>query len=98
MIRKAFIACLAGGLMTLGALPTANAAQLRSIQLSATADSAVVTLALTGGPAARIFTLDGPDRAVIDLPATHAPHGMALPAPAGLVSAVRFGHQPGGTL
>ncbi len=84
--------------MALAALQTANAAQLRSMQLSATADGAVLTLALTGGAAARIFTLDGPDRAVIDLPGTHAVHGMALPAPAGLVSAVRLGKQPGDTL
>jgi N-acetylmuramoyl-L-alanine amidase len=98
MIRKVFLGGIASGLMALGAFPTANAAQLRSIELSATADSAVVTLALTGGPAPRIFTLDGPDRAVIDLPGTHAMHGMALPAPAGLVSAVRLGKQPGETL
>jgi N-acetylmuramoyl-L-alanine amidase len=98
MIRKAFLGGIAGGLITLGALPTANAAQLRSVQLSATADSAVVTLALTGGTAPRIFTLEGPDRAVIDLPATHAVHRLAVPAPAGLVTAVRLGKQPGDTL
>jgi N-acetylmuramoyl-L-alanine amidase len=98
MIRKVFLGGVAGGLVALGALQTANAAQLRSMQLSATAHSAVLTLALTDGPAPRIFTLGGPDRAVIDLPGTHALHGMALPAPAGLVTAVRLGRQPGDTL
>ena len=68
------------------------------MQLSATADSAVMTLALTDGPAAKVFTLEGPGRAVIDLPRTHARHGMVVPAPAGIVSAVRLGKQPGDTL
>ena len=84
--------------MALAACPKANAAELRSMQLSATADSAVLTLALTGGPAPHIFTLDGPDRAVIDLPGTQAVHPLALPAAAGLVSAVRLGRQPDDTL
>jgi N-acetylmuramoyl-L-alanine amidase len=98
MIRKVFYPSIAGGLLTLAALSTATAAELRSIQLSATADSAVVTLALTDGPAAKIFTLEGPDRAVIDLPGTHATARLAVPAPAGIVSAVRLGTQPGETL
>jgi len=98
MIRKVFLGTVVGGLLTVAALSTASAAQLRSLRLSATADGTVITLALTNGPAARIFTLDGPDRTVIDLPNTHAGHGMALPAPAGLVSAVRLGKQPGDTL
>ena len=98
MIRKVFLGGVAGGLMTLAFLPTAIAAELRSLQLSATGDAAVVTLRLTPGTAAKVFTLDDPDRAVIDLPATHAGHGMAVPAAAGLVSAVRLGKQPGGTL
>jgi N-acetylmuramoyl-L-alanine amidase len=98
MIRKAFLGGVAGGLLTLAVLPTATAAELRSIQLSAAPESAVMTLRLTDGPAAKVFTLDGPDRAVIDLPDTHARRGMAVPAATGLVSAVRLGHQPHGTL
>src|ERR1700741_730146 len=98
MIRKAFIVGIGGGLMALAACPKASAAELRSMQLSVTADSAVLTLALTSGPAPRIFTLDGPDRAVIDLPGTQAAHRMALPPPAGIVSAVRVGRQPDDTL
>jgi N-acetylmuramoyl-L-alanine amidase len=98
MIRKVFLSGVAGGLLTLALLPTAAAAELRSIQLSATPESAVMTLRLTPGSAAKIFTLEGPDRAVIDLPATRAVQGMAVPAAGGLVSAVRLGHQPGGTL
>ncbi len=98
MIRKAFLGRVAGGLLAFAALSTAGAAELRSIELSATADNAVVTLALSNGPAAKVFTLDGPDRAVIDLPDTHAERGIVVPAPAGLVTAVRLGRQPGETL
>ena len=72
MIRKAFLGGVAGGLLTLAALPSATAAELRSIQLSAAPESAVLTLHLTDGAAPKVFALDGPDRAVIDLPGTHA--------------------------
>jgi N-acetylmuramoyl-L-alanine amidase len=97
MIRKTFLVSIAACLSAAGAGATAAAAQLRSIDLSATADSAVITLALTDGPAAKVFTLDNPDRAVIDLPGTHADH-LVVPAGGGLVTGVRVGQQPGGTL
>ena len=98
MIRKIFLGRIAGGLLSLAVLSAASAAELRSIRLSAAADTAVVTLALSNGPAAKVFTLDSPDRAVIDLPDTRIARGMTVPAPAGLVSAVRLGKQPGNTL
>lgn len=102
MIRKVFLLSIvafsiAASLGAAGAGSTAAAAQLRGIELSATGDSAVITLALTDGPAARVFTLDNPDRAVIDLPRTHADH-LSVPAGSGLVTDVRLGEQPGGTL
>src|SRR5215472_1686776 len=98
MIRKIFLVGVAGGLSTLAILSTATAAELRSIQLASAGESAIMTLRLTQGSTAKVFTLDSPDRAVIDLPGTHAAQRMAVPAAAGLVSAVRLGHQPGGTL
>jgi len=79
-------------------LPAAGAAELRSIQLSATPDTALITLKLTGSSAPKVFTLDNPDRTVIDLPDTHLRRGMPSPEASGVVSAVRFGRQPGGTL
>src|SRR5580704_17368289 len=97
MIRKSFLVRITACLSAAAACSTAAAAQLRSIDLSATPDSAVITLALSDGPAARVFTLDNPDRAVIDLPRTHADH-LVVPAGNGLVTDVRVGHQPGGTL
>lgn len=97
MIGKTFLVRIAACLSAAAACSTAAAAQLRSIGLSATPDSAVITLALSDGPAAKVFTLDNPDRAVIDLPRTHADH-LIVPAGRGLVTDVRVGQQPGGTL
>jgi N-acetylmuramoyl-L-alanine amidase len=97
MIRKTFLVKITACLSAAAACSTAAAAQLRSIDLSATSDSAVITLALSDGPAAKVFTLDNPDRAVIDLPRTHADH-LVVPAGGGLVTDVRVGQQPGGTL
>ena len=97
MIRKNFLVSVTAALAFGVVLTPADAAELRSIQLSATPDTALVTLALTDGPPPKVFTLDHPDRAVIDLPATRASH-IAVPAANGLVTGVRLGRQPGGTL
>jgi N-acetylmuramoyl-L-alanine amidase len=98
MIRKVFLGGLAAGLLAQAVPSATSAAELHSIRLSANADTALVTLELTDGPAPKVFTLEDPDRAVIDLPDTHTGRGFAVPAPTGLVTAVRLGQQPGGTL
>jgi len=98
MIGKSFLVSVAAGLVLAALISPAGAAELRSIEMSARPDAALITLALTAGPAPRIFTLDNPQRAVIDLPGTHAQARLGLPAPTGLISAVRIGTQPGGTL
>jgi N-acetylmuramoyl-L-alanine amidase len=98
MNRKVFSSCLAALLLSLAVCCAASAAELRAIHLSATADSALLTLDLTGGSAPKVFTLDHPDRTVIDLADTHLASGLAVPESAGVVSAVRLGRQPGGTL
>ena len=76
----------------------ALATELRGVELSADADSAQLTLDLTDAAAQKLFTLDHPDRLVIDLPHTLLMHGVRAPAPSGVVTAVRFGPQPHGTL
>jgi N-acetylmuramoyl-L-alanine amidase len=98
MIRKVFCGAIAAGLLALGLSSIAAAGELRSVVLSATGDSAQLTLDLTDVTTQRLFTLEGPDRAVIDLPHTHRARGVRAPDPAGIVSAVRFGARPGGTL
>ncbi len=80
------------------ALTQAAAGELRGIGLSSGADSAQVTLDLTDGTAQKLFALDHPDRVVLDLPHTRLMHGVHAPAPAGVVTGVRFGSQPHGTL
>ena len=76
----------------------ATAAELRGIGLSSAANSAQLTLDLTDAAPQKIFTLDHPDRIVIDLPHTQVMHGVRAPGPTGVVTSVRFGSQPHGTL
>lgn len=97
MIEKVFPSRVAAGLLSFAVLGAAGAAELHSIHLSASAGAALVTLDLSGSPTGKVFTLENPDRAVIDLPDTRADH-VRLPEVAGVVSAVRLGTQPGGTL
>ena len=98
MIRKTFCEGFAAGLLGLGAISLGCAAELRGIQLSASADSAQVTLDLTEGATHKLFTLEHPDRVVIDLSQTHLASEVRAPAASGVVTEVRFGGQPDGTL
>src|ERR1700693_2925129 len=98
MIRKAFCEGFAAGLLGLGAISVGEAAELRAIHLSTSADSAQVTLDLTEGATHKLFTLEHPDRAVIDLSQTHVASEGRAPAASGVVTDVRFGSQPDGTL
>ena len=75
-----------------------RAAELRGITLSSGADSAQVTLDLSDAATQKLFTLEHPDRVVIDLAHTHRSEGVRAPPPSGVVSGVRFGRQPHGTL
>src|SRR5258708_20234325 len=98
MIRKTFCEGFAAGLLGLGAISLTGAAELRGIHLSTSADSAQVTLDLTEGATHKLFTLEHPDRVVVDLPQTHlASEGPAPPA-SGAVTALLFGPQPDGPL
>ena len=98
MIKKVFRRGFAAALVGMVALTPAFATELRGIGLSSAADSAQLTLDLTGAAAQRVFTLDQPDRIVIDLPHTARMHGLHAPPPAGVVTSIRFGSQPAGTL
>jgi N-acetylmuramoyl-L-alanine amidase len=98
MITKAFLAGIAVAALSPAALSPVHAAELRGIALSAGADSAQLTLDLTDSAAQRLLTLEHPDRVVIDLPHTHLGPGVRTPAGSGVVSGMRFGKQPHGTL
>src|SRR5215831_210276 len=98
MIKKVFRQGFAAALLGAAALTSALATELRGIGLSSIADSAQLTLDLSDSSKQSLFTLDHPDRVVIDLPHTQRMHGIHAPAPAGVVTAVRFGSQPHGTL
>src|SRR5215831_8097015 len=98
MIKKVFRQGFAAALLGAAALTSALATELRGIGLSSVADSAQLTLDLSDSSKQSLFTLDHPDRVVIDLPHTQRMHGIHAPAPSGVVTAVRFGSQPHGTL
>jgi len=98
MIAKAFHRAIAAALIGTGILSPAVAAELRGVELSAAGNSATVTLELSGPTADKLFTLDSPDRVVIDLLGTHLSGGVHAPEGAGVVTEMRLGSQPQGTL
>ena len=98
MIRKAFCEGFAAGLLGLGPISVSGAAELRGIHLSTSTDSAQVTLDLSEGATHKLFTLEHPDRVVLDLSQTHLASEVRAPAASGVVTDVRFGSQLDGTL
>jgi N-acetylmuramoyl-L-alanine amidase len=98
MIKKVFYRGMPAALLGVLVWAPLAAAELRGMQLSAGADSAQVTLDLDEAVVEKVFTLERPDRIVIDLSHTGHAARLSLPAPAGVVTAVRWGPQPGGTL
>jgi N-acetylmuramoyl-L-alanine amidase len=98
MITKAFRLAFAAVLWGCAAISAAAAAELRGIGLSGSEDSALLTLDLSQSTKQRVFSLEHPDRVVIDLPDTHLARGVRSPTPSGVVTGVRFGHQARDTL
>ncbi|MBS0366096.1 MAG: N-acetylmuramoyl-L-alanine amidase [Proteobacteria bacterium] len=102
MIQKNFlkgILVVLAGLAPLDpAAAAAGAAELRAVRVSADADNAQVALDVRGNPGRKVFLLQHPDRVVVDLSNTRLAPGVRAPAGGGVVSGVRFGRQPHGTL
>ncbi|HEY6482050.1 MAG TPA: AMIN domain-containing protein, partial [Steroidobacteraceae bacterium] len=99
MIKKAFQFGALGILLSGPALAMPPGSQLREAHLAATASAAQLTLEVSGDPTRqRLFTLDHPRRVVIDLLHTRRASGFRLPAASGLVTDLRTGARPGGTL
>jgi N-acetylmuramoyl-L-alanine amidase len=83
------------------ALPslTSAATQLQKAELNgASADSVQLVLALSATTAPRVFSLESPNRVVIDLPATQLAAGTRMPRAAGPIKSIRSGMQDRRTL
>jgi N-acetylmuramoyl-L-alanine amidase len=98
MIKKAFHIGVVASLMVAVNLAWAAGTELRGVRVSATPGATQVTLDLTAATSEKLFTLDHPQRAVIDLGSTRLGGNLRLPLGAGVVSGFRIGTQPGGTL
>ncbi|MEZ0470385.1 N-acetylmuramoyl-L-alanine amidase [Luteimonas salinilitoris] len=76
----------------------AEASEIKHLRLDAGATGTRAELALAKETEFKVITLANPDRLVIDLPGAVLGSGVKLPAPAGLVRAVRSGQpEPGVT-
>lgn len=74
------------------------AGQVRSLALGQDAAGTRAEVDLQGTGEYKTLSLAGPDRLVLDLPDSQAARGLKLPAPAGVVAAVRTGQPVPGTL
>ena len=98
MIKKAFHIGVVASLMVAVNLAWAGGTELRGLRVAATPGGTQVTLDLTSVTSQKLFTLDHPQRAVIDLGNTRLGGNVRLPLGTGVVSGFRIGTQPGGTL
>ena len=102
MIRKVFqLGALVLGVVTAvapAAAARAAGARLGAVHLATSAADVRVTLDLSRVTGERLFTLDRPFRAVIDLPRTRMRPGLRLPIAHGLVTGMRIGPRPHGAL
>ncbi len=99
MIQKAFqIGVIAALWASVGPAWAASGAQLRGVRVANTPAGTQVTLDLSAATGEKLFTLEHPNRAVIDLRSTRMAGNLRLPLGAGVVAGFRIGTQPGGTL
>lgn len=75
----------------------AYGAELRDVQVQSGATGTRAELKLDAKAEFTVISLANPDRLVVDLPGTKLRPGTALPAPRGIVKAVRSGHPVAGT-
>lgn len=79
------------GLCLLGIGLSANAAEVRSMRVSQTADGTRVTFDLSAPVDYKLFEIANPDRIVLDLHATTFAPGFSAPPSDGLLKSVRTG-------
>ena len=80
------------------ALSSANASEIKGLQLSTGATGTRAEIALDAASDFRVLSLKGPDRLAIDLTDSRLTPGVSLPAGSGVVSAVRTGQPVAGTV
>ncbi len=98
MIKKGFQTSIIASLIAAANVAWASGVELRGVHVSATPTGTQVVLDLSAGTSEKLFTLEHPERAVVDLGHTRLSHSTRLPLGAGVVSGFRIGPQPGGTL
>ena len=98
MIKKGFQTGIVASLIAAANVAWGSSVELRGVHVSATPVGTQVTLDLTATTSQKLFTLDHPERAVVDLGHTRLSRSTRLPMGAGVVSGFRIGTQPGGTL
>lgn len=84
-------------LAALAFVAPAWAGQVRSLQLEQGATGTRAEINLQGAGKYKTLSLSEPHRLVVDLPDSQAARGLKLPAPAGVVTAVRTGQPVPGT-
>lgn len=92
----AIIAFLISALLVAAA--RGETARVDEVSAAVSAEGARVVVGLSAPSAYKLFTLDHPRRVVLDLADTMLDAGVRLPRAQGMVTAVRSGVQPGGTL
>ena len=95
MIKKVFQTGVVASLMAAANLAWASGPELRGVRVSATPGGTQVTLDLSAATSQKLFTLNHPERAVIDLGHTRLARSTRLPRGVGVVSGFRIGTQPG---
>ena len=75
----------------------AHASEINGLELRSGATGTRAEIALSESAEFKVITLQGPDRLVVDLPASALGKGVKLPSGAGVVKAVRAGQPSPGT-
>jgi N-acetylmuramoyl-L-alanine amidase len=90
------------GIFLLLAIPAlalaAPSNELRGVGVTVAEDGARVELDTSARTSQKLFTLDHPDRVVIDLRNTRLASGVRMPDGSGVIQTIRTGVRPGGTL
>jgi N-acetylmuramoyl-L-alanine amidase len=100
MIRKLFVLGIAGaaGFFAQHVMADAANAELRGIAITTDGKSAQVALELSSVTSHKLFTLEKPNRVVVDLRNTRLAPGTRVPSGSGFVEEIRTGEQARGTL